>query len=248
MGLGFKYGIIAETGNNIQTNGLIFYVDPAYKKSYITGSLPPSTFNLASGSLTPTGSLKNHPEFEGFPTASWVMDGVDDYIDCATGGDICNFSSASAFSVSAWINYFIDTDPHASVLQIISRGALNGGWQFCLDSNLKIKLLLLSFPPIPMGERGAISSVLSGESWRHVVGTWNGSTGGIYINSIKDTTQISEETINEITGSYNLQIGGLSNGSQQASGSLGPVMVYNRELSAADVLQNYNAQKGRFGY
>ena len=55
MGIGSKYGIIASTGNNIQTNGLIFYVDPAYQKSYIADSS--DTYNLASGSLTPTGSL-----------------------------------------------------------------------------------------------------------------------------------------------------------------------------------------------
>jgi len=31
------------------------------------------------------------------------------------------------------------------------------------------------------------------------------------------------------------------------SGSIGPVRVYDRVLSAQEVLQNYNATKGRFG-
>ena len=31
------------------------------------------------------------------------------------------------------------------------------------------------------------------------------------------------------------------------NGQTGPINVYNRVLSAGDVLQNYNAQKGRFG-
>ena len=44
MGIGSKFGIIAETGNNIQTDGLVFYVNAAYKKSYPgTGT---NTFNL----------------------------------------------------------------------------------------------------------------------------------------------------------------------------------------------------------
>ena len=34
MSMGMSYGITAETGNNIQTDGLVFYVDAAYKKSY----------------------------------------------------------------------------------------------------------------------------------------------------------------------------------------------------------------------
>ena len=58
MGIGSKYGITAETGNNIQTEGLVFYIDSSIKKSYPrTGT---NVFNLASGSLTPpTGSLIN---------------------------------------------------------------------------------------------------------------------------------------------------------------------------------------------
>ena len=31
MGIGSKFGITAETGNNIVTDGLVFYIDPAYK-------------------------------------------------------------------------------------------------------------------------------------------------------------------------------------------------------------------------
>ena len=34
MGMGMSFGITAETGNNIVTDGLVFYVDAAYKKSY----------------------------------------------------------------------------------------------------------------------------------------------------------------------------------------------------------------------
>ncbi len=74
MGIGSKYGIIAETGNNIVTEGLVFYVDSSIKKSYPrTGT---NAFNLASGSLTPTGSLKNDVGWEGInPTSSFIFDG-----------------------------------------------------------------------------------------------------------------------------------------------------------------------------
>ena len=55
MGIGSKYGIIAETGNNIVTDGLVFNMDAAAYKSYPrTGT---NVYNLASGSLTPTGSM-----------------------------------------------------------------------------------------------------------------------------------------------------------------------------------------------
>ena len=64
--MGSSFGIISQTGNNIQTEGLVFYVDAAYKKSYPrTGT---TTFNIASGSLTPTGSLINDTGFVGLLT------------------------------------------------------------------------------------------------------------------------------------------------------------------------------------
>jgi hypothetical protein len=47
-----------------------------------------------------------------------------------------------------------------------------------------------------------------------------------------------------------LIIGGrLLNGSVNAAfnGDIGPVQIYNRALSASEVLQNYNALKSRFG-
>ena len=73
-----SFGVISQTGNNIQTEGLVFYVDPAYKKSYTLGSS--EVFNLASSSLTPTGSLFNDVSgCLGSPKA-WEFDGVDDYI------------------------------------------------------------------------------------------------------------------------------------------------------------------------
>ena len=34
MGLGSSFGITSETNNNIQTDGLVYYLDAAYKSSY----------------------------------------------------------------------------------------------------------------------------------------------------------------------------------------------------------------------
>ena len=74
--MGSSFGVISQTGNNIQTEGLVFYIDPAYKKSYISGG---SVFSLVNESST--GTLNNNTEFIGLPTASWGFDGNDDYIN-----------------------------------------------------------------------------------------------------------------------------------------------------------------------
>ena len=61
----------------IVTDGLVFYVDPANKVSYVSGSL--STFNLITPSIT--GSLKNDTSFVSNNSGVWDFDGTDDIIN-----------------------------------------------------------------------------------------------------------------------------------------------------------------------
>ena len=50
-----------------------------------------------------------------------------------------------------------------------------------------------------------------------------------------------------ITNSAAIQVGRLMNGLEYWNGQIGPIQIYNRALSASEVLQNYQAQKERFG-
>ena len=66
--MGSSFGIISQTGNNIQTEGLVFYVDPAYKKSY-PGSGTTAT-NLINSNIT--GSLEGGASYRTFfATGPW---------------------------------------------------------------------------------------------------------------------------------------------------------------------------------
>ncbi len=84
-------------------------------------------------------------------------------------------------------------------------------------------------------------------AWNNVVVTWNGSAGRGYFNGVDrgalnigaNGMQVSGYTIGTTAGG--------NQGSHTFEGSLSQVFVYNRALSAAEVLQNYNATKGRFG-
>jgi hypothetical protein len=48
------------------------------------------------------------------------------------------------------------------------------------------------------------------------------------------------------TVANNAQIGRQTSGIEYWNGNIGQVSIYNRALSAAEILQNYNATKGRF--
>lgn len=89
--------------------------------------------------------------------------------------------------------------------------------------------------------------------WRHIVITFQyGSSSDTeiksYINSNIDlshkpniTSLFPSEYTDKYIGCY-----GISNG-HNWNGKIGPVKIYNRVLSQAEVLQNYNATKNRYG-
>jgi hypothetical protein len=83
--------------------------------------------------------------------------------------------------------------------------------------------------------------------WNNVVVTWNGSAGRGYFNGV------DRGALNNNVGA-GLQVSGYTIGATASGfsshlfeGSIAQTFVYNRAISASEVLQNYNATKGRFG-
>jgi hypothetical protein len=102
----------------------------------------------------------------------------------------------------------------------------------------------------------AASSAPSTSTWYHLVHTYNGTTQYLYINGVLVTTYNSAASGNMTYDTSNtlLAIGADFNGTGYNTGptlfvnaKMPIVKIYNIALSAAQVLQNYNATKGRFG-
>jgi hypothetical protein len=100
------------------------------------------------------------------------------------------------------------------------------------------------------------SSTPSTSTWYHLVHTYNGTTQYLYINGVLVTTYNSAASGNITYDTSNtlLAIGADFNGTGYntgptlfVNGKMPIVKIYNIALSAAQVLQNYNAIKGRFG-
>jgi hypothetical protein len=80
----------------------------------------------------------------------------------------------------------------------------------------------------------------------HVVGTYNGNNKILYINGVSEASATLTNAINNTSAVAS--IGYLrSVNTQYLNGSIPIARVYNRALSASEILQNYNAQKLRFG-
>ena len=229
------FGNTAETGNNIQTDGLVAYWDAAYKKSYVSGSS--KTYNLASGSLTPTGSLSDSNGsgmYSSDNQGTWVFDGVDDGINIGSIGPntgvtfniwfkIGGAAGSRAYGViiSHWYvtNYcFIGTD-------------LNNPDDIVVYFDGLIRFTITDQPF---------------QTWKLLTITHDGSNIIGYINGVQTNT--SAGSLATIT-TGDTSIGWDVNRSNYPFlGQIASVQIYNRALSVGDVLQNYNAQKDRFGY
>jgi hypothetical protein len=81
----------------------------------------------------------------------------------------------------------------------------------------------------------------TGNKWYHAVAAL-GSTSFGYLNAVQVSTAAGG-----ITANVNPIFIGYDGDNEMFKGKLAIVRFYNRQLSAAEILQNYNATKGRFG-
>ena len=91
------------------------------------------------------------------------------------------------------------------------------------------------------------TTYLTVNAWNHIACTYNGSSKVIYVNGVQIATVAASGTLN--TGQINQYIGkyGAAGNNYPFNGRIAESRVYNIALSAAQVLQNYNATKGKFG-
>ena len=87
-------------------------------------------------------------------------------------------------------------------------------------------------------------------NWYQVTYTYGSGTGSLYINGVLNGT-ISGLTQTSYTSTYYYIIGGgyaagRSLGTYLFNGNISQFNFYNRSLSLSEVLQNYNAFKGRY--
>jgi len=83
---------------------------------------------------------------------------------------------------------------------------------------------------------------LSADVWYHIVGTYDGSTARIYINGSLDASGSTSRNTNTV----NWRIGRSAWGGNYHNGKISNIRLYNKALTASEVLQNYDALKGRY--
>ena len=177
----------------------------------------------------------------------------DDVIVGAISG-----SFNSAFTISGWFKPTTGAsqNAYANLFDFNHTVDYNRGPRVELDiadvnaSLQNYKLMMGATHPYYWSSSNTLE--LSTSEWRNVVYviTTSGSTQTLkaYQNGTLVSTDTNTSTTYHWVGTIgNLALGVGHNTSREWDGNIGNFMTYNRALSAAEVLQNYNALKGRYG-
>ena len=223
------FNMVSGTLDNIVTNGLVLNVDASQKGSYPGSGT--TWYDLAGAN---DGILTNNPTYNSSNGGSIVFDGVDDYVDIGYKIGLLN----SDITQEAWVNTDVMINWHGIISNMPSWGT---GFSLQIGPVQKIAAM--------------ISGAYLTTSWTPLVGVWyhivathrsSDNLNVLYVNGVQENSVIREISYveNAVT-----RIGVFYTYNQlHFDGKIGVVRSYNRALSASEVLQNFNAQKSKFGY
>jgi hypothetical protein len=229
-----------SAGPDIVQNGLVLDLDAADRNSYVSGS---TTWFDLSGNPN-NGTLINGPTYSSANGGSIVFDGTNDLIiknPPFTG------LPTSQLSVFIWVKFNSLTSVY---YELVSQGRTPSNYEgeWVLGTNNLSSSVRLSFFDYNSGYGFNTvngNTILVTNQWYYLGFIKNGTSGTFYVQGSQDGTSTGINKTYTDTG-YVIG-GGYRDSSYYLSGNLASTQIYNRALSAAEVAQNYNAQKSRFG-
>lgn len=218
---------------NIVRSGLVLNLDATNLASYPgSGSLWYDTSGNGN-----SGSLTNGPTYlQERGRGSIVFDGVNDYVGF---GSPTILKPTTSLTLSTWVNATAYDSQFNAVLGMSNYGFAQG---YLLDTNPNGIVF-----QVGDSTWAAVSgSRASTGSWVNYTGTWDGSIVKLYINAQQSTNTASKSSVTYTNTTFDLGRYG-NNSFKSYTGNISLVQVYNRALTAAEVQQNFNALRNRFG-
>lgn len=236
----------------IVKNGLLFYIDAANRKSYISGS---NTLYDLSGN-NHTGSLINGVGFDSTNGGSLTFDASDDYVNISSSLSSIVLTDTPGFTITGWFNTSVVDNNWRTVISKQLGTArqfyigLNGGYGGTTNA--------LSFFTNQGGQGGvSTTSALQINTWYYFAATHYGTDGAtgntLYVrssNGIEPTGSAfdpSTSAMNTDVGTAPINIGKYTTDVPFLwNGKISAITFYNRKLSQSEILQNYNSNKSRY--
>jgi hypothetical protein len=241
-------------GPNIVTDGLVLHLDAANPKSYPGSG---TTWADLSGRRY-NFNLINGPTFNSNNLGGIEQDGINDYIERTHTTDLA-FNGNTSFTIQMISkNKTLKHKPDYPAVMSCGDQDGGGGWQVLLyDDNNAFggPFGLIGFGRYQSNNSTAggscqynFTSLSDANSMNNWCYTYSSTLGGkLFRNGILITSNSSTGSISRNT-TPNVFIGRRTlNAIRVTSCIFYNVVMYNRALSAQEVLQNYNTTKTRFG-
>jgi hypothetical protein len=170
------------------------------------------------------GTLTNGPTYNSSDGGSIQFDGTDDYV-LWSNNPLSSLTSAKTYEV--WVKFTQSQNTFT-----ISCGTL--------------MVYLQAGSTWYVNQSGASNSYVPwtfSTGWTHFVYSFNGTNHLCYINGVSYNITFGSG----LSSQTNLYIGNRVQLDSPLKGNIAVTRVYNRGLSASEMLQNYNVQKSRFG-
>ena len=224
------------TGPHIIEDGLVFAVDAGSTRSY-PGSGTTAT-NLAGSD---TGTLTNGVSFGSGNGGVWQFDGVDDGIKFISE---INLSSSSSVTYEGWVKA-AGVSSHDRWFSGTSGSTTFHNPDLAIGTDGQLRYIFANCGIGSWVEPSGLT--IDTTKFNHLVYTFtNTGVVKIYINGTQEYTATHSNctfpSVSNIMIGHRYDLNG-----EGILGDIPTVRVYNTALTAAQVLQNYNVQKSRFG-
>jgi len=240
---------------NIVTSGLVLNLDPGFTPSYPTTGT--TWYDLSGNSFNET--LINGPTFNSSVGGNIVFDGIDDYAN--QNYPTSNFPSGSqANTINIWLKIPSSNSAGMEPFGMGNNGAPSSRIGIWLPGTAQngVGTSVGQIGVESINSAVATTNTQTTNTWLNFCAVFNGGLEDnftLYVNgssvSISKYQRASTgpQNINITTSASFLTFGGIPSipSAHVYNGPIGPTQVYNRSLTSSEVLQNFNAQKSRFG-
>ena len=230
-------------GPRIVTDGLVLALDAADRNSY-PGSGTTLT-DLSGGGNT--GTLTNGPTYDSANGGAIVFDGTNDY---ATIEANSSFQLGNGYTLCAWVKASNNPGNYAGIcgtFDIIPSSYFGQNFAI-LPGSQRFSFVVSGWSGGSLQYIDATTQYSIGR-WYYLVGTNLGVNCNFYIDGNLDTTYTQAAVASNPGPTTKFKIGRYYQDidNYYFPGNIADIKYYNRALSAAEVQQNFNALRGRFG-
>lgn len=241
-----------QNGPKIITDGLVLCLDAGNPKSY-----PGSGTNWTDLSRNGNnGTLTNGPTFSTDGVGSIVFDGTNDFVNL---GNILD--NLPTMTICTWINVNsvpVGANTFFGIVKKADDIGAGAGWAFYYTGNGGNNSTTFTLCTMIQGAGGATynqpwtANVFEKNKWLFCCSRVPSFTATIemFVNGIKQPNGSYSRAGTVTSTSTSIYVDIARNDAsiygKYGNHKTGNVMIYNRALSDSEVLQNYNATKGRF--